>query len=452
MIETLYQLGEYSSLNTEETLVEDPRSQKVIEILFNRSGNDLNYVSSQLQDLKEPIEQYGYSERNGTAINHSPSARFGKNDGNEKKIQSRFIDWFDNHPGELSDQIKNELTKNNVVEDIISGMKNIGQYESYLVYAAIQEDGRKKYPLDIAEFNNAIWQPFDDMFTKAKKGVCTVCGKEKKVTGDFKPYKFTTFDKIGNISDMKEKNKTRMFPVCRECALTMLKGKKFVDNYCDYRLCGMRVKIIPKPLTTDYEEIISFMKQATSTISSRQEKINQLHQKKAQYTRSNLDKIERLTDYEYTLLDEIEEREDTFTVDMLFYELDNAKMNILANIKNVAPSRIQEVLIAKQMIDQTNILGRGYYLNDLLNLLGNKSKDKTNREKSRKLFLTYLQAILLSKHIDERTFLQHIMRKVREDMYNEKTANKKNRFQEQFYWTMRSALASKVFLEQLRVL
>ena len=194
------------------------------------------------------------------------------------------------------------------------------------------------------------------------------------------------------------------------------------------------------------------MKHAKSTLILRQEKINQLHQKKAQYTRSNLDKIERLTDYEYTLLDEIEEREDTFTVDMLFYELDNAKMNILANIKNVAPSRIQEVLIAKQMIDQTNILGRGYYLNDLLNLLGNKSKDKTNREKSRKLFLTYLQAILLSKHIDERTFLQHIMRKVREDMYNEKTANKKNRFQEQFYWTMRSALASKVFLEQLRVL
>lgn len=452
MIETLYKLGKHSYLTKEEALIEDPRSQKVIEVLFKNNDDGIHYVSSQLKDLKQPIEQYGFCERNGTALNHSPSARIGKNDKTAKKIQSRFIEWFHIHPGHLSDQIAIELTKNKVAEDIISQMKNIGQYDSYLVFVSIQDNGQKKYPLDISEFNNAVLQPFDDLFSKAKTGICTVCNKEKKVTGDFKPYKFTTFDKLGNISDMKEKNKSRMFPVCKECALTILKGRKFVDNYCDYKICGMRVKIIPKPLTTDYEEIISFMKKATTTISSRQEKINRLHRKKAENTRSNLDKIKRLTDYEYTILDELEEKEDSFTVDMLFYELDHAKMNILANIKNIAPSRIQQILVAKQQIDQTDILGRGYYLNDLLNILGKRANDTSDREQARKLFLTYLQAVLLTNKIDESNFLHHIMRQIRDDLYDKKKTSKLNRFQDHFHWTMRSALASKVFLEKLSVL
>src|SRR5690606_39234860 len=107
----------------------------------------------------------------------------------------------------------------------------------------------------------------------------------------------------------------RNFPVCKDCAIELELGKRYLDEKLSFKFQNRDFYLIPKLLyNKDLDKILR--------------------------TLSNLDKDnidERYEDVEELIIKRLGKIEDYATFDMLFYEVNNSALNIKLEVQEILP-------------------------------------------------------------------------------------------------------------------
>jgi len=235
----------------------------------------------------------------------------------------------------------------------------------------------------------------DELFAQARPGTCYVCGRRKeRLTQDTSRFwlKFYITDKPGFASGFVEANFYRNYRLCPECYQVLLAGEAFLRSRLRSRL-GTPVYVVPvfhhpqvQPKGADLEtwaEYIADRWQASLNLKGWQ---------------AFQDKLQQYRRYE--------ERKAAFLLDFLFVEDDGRSVKLQYYIRDVPPSRLDEIDRARRQVRrlaQTHLvpvnpwdLGLGvlFYLFPV-----------GQRGQGRKAFFQFLEALLTQRPVPFRQLI-----------------------------------------------
>lgn len=198
--------------------------------------------------------------------------------------------------------------------DTVKGRKYIGDFE--LFRDKLVKDALRKFRY--SETNKK--DVYKDM------AICSICTeKTEEIYGLASPFPFYTIDKIGYVAGGFEYEKAwRNFPICRQCAIELELGKRYLDNNLLFSFYDRRYYLIPKPINdTDMRSIL------IRYLSLKGEDVKTVRESYASTE-------ERVMKY-------LGNENNSISFDLMFIEKNNAALNILLNIEDVAPSRFRKI-------------------------------------------------------------------------------------------------------------
>jgi CRISPR-associated protein Csh1 len=261
MLNSIYNLGKWYQKNNDtlKLLVTDPCPKNngiVIEILI--MGGE--YKGLCLRDYTPDLEtKLLYKKLNG----HEDASLTSKLQTN--KVQNtikRIFNHLSKNDPELYDKLKDYKEK------IVRDLERL-EYDKKKVYLlTIKLDGKLPGEVDkyVEGFKKRISRDFYmDSNVKARGvGVCSLCNEEKEVNGLFRELKWYTIHN-SSFSMFEDKNEAyKQFPVCDDCAYTLIAGKRVLDDLLTIKLFGMDAWVIPK--TSRIEDLDKFMSMFISFI------------------------------------------------------------------------------------------------------------------------------------------------------------------------------------------
>jgi CRISPR-associated protein Csh1 len=440
MINAIAKLGEY-------VLQENPEMD-ILDIMldnaFDGGKNKHLFVIVFRHDEKWRFKEIQYLEldndyknkilyKRGTAkgTDFTPTTKITELEN--KTFPNKIVNWFNQQRGnkilaEDERKILNELGESIVVQQsfIISkikeqldeiednsgkvltiGFKNdrggidfIGDYEFF-----------KRLLVEEAT-NDYKYSKTNKTFSFARENVCSICNNNKQeVFGFFTDLKFYNVDKPGMITGgFKHNNAWKNYPVCLDCALSIRNGYSFLRNKFDFKFYGLRYFFIPKVTDSNlYDDILD------SLLSYK----NQTFRYKD---------VQRITNDEDELFVYIEEKMSNVSFDLFFYDMpQKSVLRILMIIEDILPTRLKELFLAKQNIDNIIFFKdakskederlcyfnfgiiRNFFPNS--NIEGNKDKN----------FIEITDKIFKGKPVDYKFILQNIMIKIRTNFVNDQS-------------------------------
>lgn len=373
MIEAIYNVGSYA-LNEKrvslddaeqvtEILCEDPKSsdlyKTIITIELNKKGIDITFIRVGNENYSsDKIFRYLYRRGGSSGADLSPTCRLTEP---KKTFKGKFLRWFktdfSNPAYGLTEEEQNLLT--NIKSCIRSNSKQIleaittkhnslkKERESGIITIILQDNGEKKYLGDISAFRkilrvNALatyFQKFNKI-SKSENETCAICREKRaEVYGFVSTYNFYTVDKPGMVSGGFDQSKAwKNYPVCRDCALTLEEGKRFIEENAKFRFYGFDYLLIPKPLTSDLDSEVY-------------ETLEDYHREGAKI-RLTKDYKKLLDETEGDILENLSDNPNTFQCNILIYAASNNEFKILRYIEGIFPSRLRELFKAKGCVDQ----------------------------------------------------------------------------------------------------
>lgn len=312
-----------------------------------------------------------------------------------------------------------EENKKEILSELKPMLDSIESKENSILTLILEENGIIRYIGDLEVFRKILKNDGSSKFydkynviSKDNDKLCSVCKKHNEVYGFVTPYNFYTMDKKGFVSGGFDQSKAwKSNPICLECALKITAGKEYLEKYMSFKLYRFRYLLIPKLITNNHREDIF-------------EIFEQFKNKKF-----NFDK-----DYQYFLeeneediLDILSKQKNFLSLNFLFYEEVKSAYRILLYVEDILPSRLIEILHAKEYVDKKSIFSNNH-INDnakpIRFTLGNLGWFFLNgREGSNlnKFFLEIVNGIFTFRPIDYYFLLKHIMDRIREDFVNNKS-------------------------------
>jgi len=381
MIEAVYNVGVYAldtnhlslddAEHVTEILCEDPKSSNlyktIITVELNKKGKDITFIRVGNEKYAEDkIVRYLYRRGSSSGADLSPTCRLTEP---KKTFKGKFLRWFkiefsDPSYG-LTEEEQNLLS--NIKSCILSNSKQIleaitAKYDSLRkeresgIITIVLHDGEKKYLGDISAFRkilrvNALANYFQkfNKTSKSENQTCTICRKKRaEVYGFVSTYNFYTVDKPGMVSGGFDQSKAwKNYPVCKDCALTLEEGKRFLEENSKFRFYSFDYLLIPKPLNPDVDsEVYETLQDYHS---------DPIHGESAQI-RLTKDYKKLLDETEGDILSYLSDKPNTFQCNILIYAASNNEFKILRYIDGVFPSRLRELFKAKEFVDQNSIL------------------------------------------------------------------------------------------------
>lgn len=186
----------------------------------------------------------------------------------------------------------------------------------------------------------------------AKNKRCSVSGKcENTIYGFAAPFSFSTVDKKGSISGFFNKEKNwRNYPISSSEAIALEQGKRFILENLKGTFYSYSFMVIPHILIDNnfqnLEKVILYLKVAFGTkdgIIDTQEKKNRAEDR---------------------VMSMIGEMEDFLSIDLVFFETQNAAFRIKQTIEEVLPSRFNILFnIIPNKIQKKNIFADALVIN-----------------------------------------------------------------------------------------
>ncbi|MEN6517190.1 MAG: TIGR02556 family CRISPR-associated protein [Methanospirillum sp.] len=221
------------------------------------------------------------------------------------------------------------------------------QKESVVLTVTIEDRDGRHYIGDFDVFRRILvakalagyYQKYNTE-SRAEEKVCSICRRTApEVYGFVSTYAFYTVDKPGMVSGgFNQADAWRNYPVCRECALALEEGKKYLDRHSCFSFYGFDYYLIPQPIrgtdSAEVREILEFFQK-----EGRDQRIT------GQYSRL-------LDDTREEILDLIARQENTFTCTILVFRRANSEFKILLAIEDVFPSRLRQLFDAKRAVDR----------------------------------------------------------------------------------------------------
>jgi len=234
--------------------------EKVIKVSFEKSGNNLSYKDTKIEDYNpDEFRKYLYRTFRHGQYDITPTAK----PSSAEKMNRRWGQWFGTYARKKNDFWNEELIKNihnkilepsedqekyekEVKIEILKDMKE--KYDSIdgdaIFTITLLEDNKERYLGDIDIFrkifiNESVKKFHEKLKVDARgEGKCYLCGKEDTVYGFASPFAIFTLKPKGFASNFLRENAWKQFPICRECGISCIKGREFLDTFLKYTLLG----------------------------------------------------------------------------------------------------------------------------------------------------------------------------------------------------------------------
>jgi len=300
--------------------------------------------------------------------------------------------------GEINSEIKNKILE---LSESLSNKER--------VILTIKING--KYIGEIDEFikalKNLVFQEGKDSRGKA---LCSVCLKEKEVSGDISPFKFYTIDKPGYIAGgFKKEEAYKNFPLCYECKELIEAGRSFIEKNLSFSFVkGLNYLLIP--------EFIYGSKEI-------EEEILEILRNK-EYRKHVLSKGEKnkLTADEEEILELLSEERDILLLNFLFMEKAQGAEKILLFIQDIYPSRLKSLFTVKKFIE--NLLSdkeKPYsftYMN-IYNFFSRTDSSKSSPDLL-KYFLEIVEKTFRGVPVNRNLVIKYILNGIRRELYEDR--------------------------------
>lgn len=434
MIQALKELGE-QKLKIEgrevadllSILVQDPnqngRYPYCLVVVFEKTQKGLQYKQVDIQPAsKDKIKKYLYRFRAPQGADFTPTTKI--TDDIEKTFKNKIKKWFEKTEAKSSFFKLFKECFDNLKETILNDIKSkfdevkpqLARNQGCFITFGFLEDQKFKYLGDYPEFRELLIESVKCDYRKIARNnhVCSICGFTKEeVFGEAIPIAFYTLDKPGYIAGgFREENAWKNAPVCLECSLKIEEGKKFLDEYLQFRMGGVRYYLLPKFVFARGEAknvVFDFFQKAT--------------QPEALARKT----LKRLSEDEQEILEELVDLKDILTFNFLFYETPTKSVfRITLLIENVLPSRISALFDAKIKAESNNVfknvkIGKQYENIEFRfnNLSRRPSKDVPSLIPTRKEFLEIVDKTFRGVSLDKNLLFSWFMTTIRGVFANE---------------------------------
>lgn len=272
-----------------------------------------------------------------------------------------------------------------ILKDLKSKCENIPKKQGCFITVVLKTFKDTKYVGDFKVFNKKIIEDALKKFHYSKtydkevykdKAVCSLCREKKEdIFGLVSIFPFYTIDKQGYISGgFNYENAWRNYPVCKECAVNLEGGKRYLDDNLTFNFYGRKYYLIPKPI---FEKDLSKVLKIYKSLNSEDVKA----------VRSKYSNIEERT------LRFLGNQQNNISCDLMFIEKNNSALNILLNIEDVAPSRFKKIFSALDEIREMKFFDDKVVSFQLLNNIF--TRDTYNR-----YFLETIDKIISNHKLD----------------------------------------------------
>lgn len=426
MISALAELGAYSLNKKNISLVDktnilvqspfkslqDSESKNIVILLNFKHINDKYNFTYQGLELREyrPENKSAYLYRRGSSngVNFTPVAIV--TDLLKKTYPNKIQRWFSSNQENVSPIIagisKSFVGLSNEIESDLKGL-SLNKKNNYML--TITMNG--KYIGDFIEFRELLVDKSIEKYKEVanKNGNCALCGHESEVYGNAFPFTFYTLDKPGYIAGgFKKKEGWRNFPMCLDCVLLINEGKAYVEEKLEFRFAGLRYYLIPRIAIENFKTLDDLMR----LINFRKDKKLSINEK-----------TKYIVEDEKDILDFMNEDDNYFTLNLLFFEMPTkTKFIINLLLEDIYPSRIQALHDAKVKTDHLPI----FLDNDIhfsFNLIKNMFRD-FQKLISIKSFLEMVDKIFNGHAVERSKIIDRIMDQARKQFNNDYSTKK----------------------------
>lgn len=328
--------------------------KNALEIIIDQNNGTFQYLGINLKQYDASYKaKYLYRSGSSRGTDVTPSAKVTDV---EKTFSNKIIKAFPEaikfgeKKYEVEKQILEEIyavmikEENKILNDLKDKFKDIPKKEGAFITVCLQSNDKKIYIGDFELFKDKIVSDalkkfhYSETYKKdvyKDRAVCSLCTKETdEIYGlaGSNIFPFYTIDKPGYISGGFDYEKAwRNYPVCKRCAIELEQGKKYLDENLIFSFYGRRYYLIPKPI---FEEKL--------------EKVlkKYLHLK----SEDPSDVRDKYSYVEERVMKFLSKEENSISFNLMFFEKNNAALNILLNIEDVAPSRFRVIFNALDSI------------------------------------------------------------------------------------------------------
>lgn len=477
LLNSLYELGklwiEKENLDDIEVLVDDVQlsksTEKVIIIELDWNSEDSFEFNRVFRVEFNPKNNLRYLYKKGAANNKPyimPSALISDKTKAqaESTFESKIIKWFDEYYtedifvniGECLDKHKDEIKKG--ITEKFMGIKPKNR-NNVLLTLRFVHDNESFYLGDIDIFKkyflkNSFERYGDEENRPHGMGNCLLCGEYCQVFGTVTNsigFGFSTPEKQGNVQGFNINNQWKQVPICKDCAIYLEAGKKFVETYLSFSEFGLRYLVIPNFLLKSEESFNIFHDLITFVDTN--------------------NSYEDVSSLEKDFNEMIGELEDILEFKFLFYGIDNKAFDILFYVESSLPSWLNQIYKSQEEIIAYSIFSEDLLkeiyskdaegnIIDLLHSENNPVKTKNwyisflrdflshHQTKKKyfynKRFFNIVESIMCAQLIDLDYLMFCFMSKLRQDW--------KNRWIKQFYMDVLKSLALILLFNKLNLI
>lgn len=439
MLNAIYKLGESyiekENIDKMEVLVDNKKIGAVITINLIDEGNGVfSYDKVIQEDFNENnLLKYLYKKGSSRGTDITPSCLITDP---EKTFNNKFFKWISNNQ-DKNDFLKGvfnciDSNKDEIFEDLVKIHSDINLKDSnILLTLTFLSDDVKKYIGDYEFFRDILKENAEEKYYKkgSKKikgnGVCFLCDGEKEVLGLVSSaigFAFSTPEKEGNVPSNLMENQWKLLPICVDCALFLESGKKFIEEYMDFKEFGLSFYAIPN-FIFDSEEGFTKLYKVLSRFQSENAKVEDLTliENKLQYIVRNM--------------------EDIVEFKFLFYESSNNAFDILAYVESIIPSWLNNLYETQNTIqgydffqeDNLKYIYGKDHAGDFIDWINKNEKYyKCNKKNwyqkflrdfissfSKKMYIDTVVDVLSQKRLDYDFLLSRFMHKIRRNWRNQ---------------------------------
>lgn len=231
-------------------------------------------------------------------------------------------------------------------------------------------------------------------------GTCCLCRRESvKMVSAVNVFKFYTKDKPGFISGgFDEALFWRNCPVCTECEPILREGKQYMQEHLRFKFSGLDYYLLPSTIQ------IHTTKELT-------ELLEDIQHKKFSFEATAQ---RELTNVQSDFFDYLKDESDINSFRIIFLKQDKAAERILLDIKDIFPSRFNELYLAKHTVNNVfgNVNSQPFGFYHFWYFLSKSEKNMRINDLF-SLYLEVIQAIFIREKIQLEALMPHFMREIR---------------------------------------
>lgn len=422
MLYDVYQIGVNKNSDSDKS---------ELELLYRTdSTNSLDYVLSMNFECKDKevvytgVDVAEISKRSSEKYLLRKDASNGPNFGPtaikveyQKTVEKKILPWFQNSKKLLQTEKKNDsadimgkvgvLMQENlhkICEDLESAAPD-NKKSGVLITVKINE----KFPYEREEILYCYKQMIKSKVIGGGKneGTCCLCKQKKSLIEGVNVFKFYTKDKPGFIlGGCRDEVFWRNCPVCPDCEPILREGKKYMAEHLRFRFYGLDYYMLPSTLKSDTNiELL--------------ELLADLNEKQFSFKKTSEDAFHTLNE---DIFDHLKDQEDISSFHIIFLKQEQSAERILLDMKDIYPSRFQELYQGKQIVRPLlkELSKEEFGFDFFRNFLFKTEKEMGNADLD-KLFLNLTQAIFLKNPFKMELLLPHYLREIRKALYDSNT-------------------------------